>query len=902
MIPKTPEQSTLARLERMSGVSTLLTMAAVLAFSPSLARAAQKSVMENSVRTVTDLKDGWLFQYGDAPDTAHNSDFDDSGWEKVSVPHTWNHVGYMTTTRGADANANRGVAWYRLKHSLPEVAKDRRYILQFDGVAIIAEVWVNGTRVGDHKGSFARFRLDVTDQLKPGADNLIAIKVDNSKPAIGSTTADIVPLGGDYFVFGGLYRAVSLISTESAQIDMLDHAGPGVYIRTPSVSPDKAEVEVVTKLRNFGSEDRKLTVSTTILDAAGKAVASDSAPMELAKSSTAEVRRTISLAKPHLWNGRTDPYLYKVAIELKDGTRVVDSIVQPLGVRTFAFDPDKGFILNGKPTPLHGVSRHQDWQDKGWALSPEDHAKDMELIVELGANTIRHAHYQHAQEWSDAADKAGMIVWAEVPYTHETSYTHDEPTEATVENAKNQVVELIRQNYNHPSIAIWCVGNEIDMGALVAALRSGGKGKLPKSSGLLTILGNLAQAEDNSRPTAYADCTDQSASQFRQPGMEILSGLTGITGYNRYFGWYYGVFEDMGPALDKLHRTYPKLPIGVSEYGAGAGVTQHTDHPRGGPISSGGRPHPEEFQSLYHELNWPQLKQRPYLFGTWIWNMFDFAAPRAEGDTIDINDKGLVTRDRKIRKDAFYFYKANWSTEPVLYLTGRRYVDRAYPVVDVRAYSNAPKAELKVNGKWLGEASTNAEHILVWKNVRLDVGVNNVEVVGELKGQRLSDRVTWNAPDAESGLHIRVGTLEGVISGGRRFGSDSFFVGGSGKSLSKLFRGMGKKVVIANTPTPEIFEGYREGSFRYELPLPDGKWKVTLHFADPNETKAESRTFDITADGKIAVADFCPAKTAGGINKAAVCEFPVEVKGGMLKLEFLPKAGDAIVSAIVVTR
>lgn len=858
--------------------------------------------MQNSVRIVTDLKDGWRFQYGDAPDAARNSDFDDSGWEKVTVPHTWNRVGYMATTRGADANAKRGVAWYRLKHHLSEEAEGRRYILQFDGVAVVAEVWVNGTRVGTHQGSYSRFRFDVTDQLKAGADNLIAVKVDNSKAAKGSTTADVIPLGGDYFVFGGLYRAVSLISTDSAQIDMLDHAGPGVYIRTPLVSADRAEVEILTKLRNFGSEGRKLTVFITILDAAGQAVASDSAPMDLAKTSTAEVRRIVALAKPRLWNGRTDPYLYKVAIELKDGAHVVDSIIQPLGVRTFSFDPDKGFILNGKPTPLHGVSRHQDWQDKGWALSPEDHAKDMELIMEIGANTVRHAHYQHAQEWSDAADKAGMIVWAEVPYTHETSLTHGEPTEATVENAKNQVLELIRQNYNHPSIAIWCMGNEIDMGALVDAAISGGKGKTPKSAGLLTALHHLAQAEDSSRPTAYADCTDQSVSQFSRPGMEILSGLTSVTGYNRYFGWYYGTFEDMGPALDKLHQTHPKLPIGVSEYGAGAGVTQHTDHPLGGPISSGGRPHPEEFQSLYHELNWPQLRQRPYLFGTWIWNMFDFAAPRAEGDAIDINDKGLVTRDRKIRKDAFYFYKANWSTEPVLHLTGRRYVDRAYPVVDVRAYSNAPKAELKVNGKSLGEAFANAEHILVWRNIRLDAGVNNVEVVGEMKEQMLSDQVTWNAPSVESGLRIKCGTLEGVVSSGQRFGSDNFFVGGSGKSLSRLFRGMGKKVVIANTPTPEIFEGYREGSFRYELPLPDGKWKVTLHFADPNETKAESRTFDIVANGKVVVADLCPAKAAGGINRAAVREFPVEVEGGMIKLEFIPKAGDAIVSAIVVTR
>lgn len=873
---------------------------ALLSISPMCSSAQMNS--DAMVRTSIDLSQGWRFQFGDAPAAVTNSTFDDSQWQNVAIPHTWNRVGSYSLEPAPETDVRRGTAWYRLKVDLPKDLKKKRQFLQFDAVSVIAEVWVNGARVGEHRGAYQRFRFDITDQLHPGATNLIVVKVDNSKPDPDSSTANIIPLGGDYFVYGGIYRTVSLVSTDVVQIDMLDHGGPGVYIRTPNVTTERADVEISTSLRNLSSKSRKLQVATSIIDADGGVVVSEIAPVTLGKVSTSLVKQVLALPSPHLWQGRADPYLYRVSVELRDGARVADRVVQPLGVRTFSFDPDKGFILNGKHVPLHGVSRHQDRQGKGWALSPEDHAEDMALIAEMGANTIRQAHYQHAQEWFDSADKMGMAVWSELPFTHQSSPTHDAPTQALIDNAKEQLIELIRQNYNHPSIVIWGVGNEIDIGAAVAAIQQKNRGKRAQSLGMLKTLNEVAHQEDSTRPTAYADfCCD--GSMFASPGMEVLSGTTDIAAYNRYFGWYYGKVDDMGPALDKLHAKHPHLPVVISEYGAGGAFSQHTDNPEGGPINNIGRPHPEELQSWYHEKTWPILATKPYLGASWIWNMFDFSSRREEGESYDLNDKGLVSFDRKTRKDAFYFYKAKWSNEPVLYITGRRYVDRAYPVVDVRAYSNASHAGLFLNGESIGEASC-PERVCVWRNVHLRAGANTISVEAKINGKQLADTMTWNAPDAAKGLHILAGTLTGVTTAqGTRFGSDNFFVGGSGKTLTPFFvRDATKKKVVGGTSTPELYDAYREGAFSYELPLPDGKWNVTLHMFEPEKSKAAIRTFDVIADDKTVLRDFNPAVASGDVMKAVTRTFGVNVKQGKLQLSFVPKGGAAVISAIVVDR
>ncbi len=870
---------------------------AVLALLASTAPLAPSYAADSVIagRQSVDLAHGWHFRFGGDATGVTAPGFDDSGWQTIDLPHTWNRMGEYSTTRSPATNNAHGVGWYRLNFTAPAAAPGRRQYLQFDGVGNIAEVWVNGVRAGEHKGAFARFRFDVTAQLKPGATNLIVVKADNSKPAPGSSTENVIPLGGDFFIFGGIYRGVALVSADVASIDLLDHGGPGVYAKATAVTPERAEVEVVTRLRNAGRA-RKLTVVATVADANGTTVATATAPVTL--GATGEARQSLALPKPHLWNGRADPYIYRVAVELRDGAAVIDRVEQPLGIRTFKIDANDGFSLNGKYLQLVGASRHQDRPGKGWALSPADHAEDMAIMADMGANTVRMAHYQHAQEWDDAADKTGMVAWAEIPFVNAVSFADGGTASAALTaNAREQLTELIRQNYNHPSIMMWSVGNEVDIGA------SFGRSTKPAQSlGLLQNLVALAKAEDPSRPTTFADCCEESGEGRSTEGQQMLAGTPDLIGYNRYFGWYYGTPAEFGPKLDHFHAKHPTVPMSISEYGAGGALSQHSDNPLGGPISTFGRPHPEEYESWYHEETWKALKVRKYLFAHWVWNMFDFSSDlRQEGDAIDLNDKGLVSYDRKTKKDAFYFYRANWSAEPTLYITSRRYVDRAYPVTSVRVYSNASAATLSVNGVAAGTQPC-PDRICVWPAVALRPGANTVTVTADIGGAAQTDTVTWNGPDTTKGIHLDAGDLAGHVDAGVRYGSDTFFTGGTAKQLN-VRPGFGdtRKVVrkeVAGAADPAVFAGYREGSFGYDLPLPNGRWTVSVVTFEPDETLAASRSFTVTVNGATGATGFNPAKAAGGALKAATLTLPATVKDGHLKLDFAAVGGPAVVAAI----
>lgn len=869
-----------------------------LAAFASVGAPAAAAAPPSQERQVHPLATGWRFRFeGDASGVTDPA-YDDRAWAPVSLPHTWNRVGEYGLSPSPAMNNAHGIGWYRLHLPLPASAAGRHQFLQFDAVGNIADVWVNGVHVGRHEGAFSRFRFDVTSALKPGADNVIVVKADNSKPDLGSTTENVIPLGGDFFIHGGLYRQVSLVETDSAQIDLLDHGGPGIYVSTPSVAAGRAQVSVLTRLRNLAASPRELSVDTVIRDKAKQVVGKDHVAVQLEASSTQALTRQLTLANPHLWRGLKDPYLYTVSVELRDRGKLVDRVEQPLGVRTFRFDANQGFSLNGEAMPLYGASRHQDRLGKGWALSPEDHAEDLAIMAEMGVNTIRGAHYQHAQEWYDGADQAGMVMWAEIPFVHQSSFTNTTPTPALIANGEAQLVELIRQNYNHPSIMLWSIGNESDIRAVQLKLDTGAQ-----SIVMLKALNTLAKQEDPGRPTAYADCCEDAI-----PGQPVLSDVADVTGYNRYFGWYYGKAEELGGFLDKMHARYPAMPLGVSEYGAGGGLSQHTDNPLGGPVNVFGRPHPEEYQSWVHEQSWKVMAERPYLSGIWIWNMFDFPSDlREEGDAIYLNDKGLVSFDRKVKKDAFYFYKAQWSPQPVLYITGRRYIDRAYPVVDVRVYSNAGHATLTVNGESRGAAPCPGR-ICTWPNVALKPGDNRVAVSATIQGQRIDDAVTWHAPDAAAGVNIKAGSLTGFTTPAQqRFGSDNFFVGGEGKTLNPFRRGSqeaGEDVAvkaIAGATDPELYSSYREGAFQYRVPLPDGRWQVTLYLAEPDAALAASRRFSVKANGVDVLPHFSPAAAAGGALKAVTRRFPVVVKDGTLVLDFVPEGGPAVVFAVTVT-
>ncbi|MEO6716117.1 MAG: glycoside hydrolase family 2 TIM barrel-domain containing protein [Novosphingobium sp.] len=881
----------------MTGLALLLASISATAV-PTLAIGQIAPAVSAAPRHATDISEGWRFRFGEQPDAVTTAGFDDGGWQQVSIPHSWNRLGEYALKRSAEADKVQGIGWYRLHLDAPLAVSGQRQYLDFAAVGSIADVWVNGVHVGVHRGAFSRFRFDVTAQWKPGAANVIVVRADNSKPAVGSSTEDVIPLSGDFFVHGGIYRGVTLITANEAGLDLLDYGGPGIYARATNVSVEKADIAVLARLRNQGSASRPLEIVTTLRDAQGGQVAQSHQRLAL-KFGTAETTASLPLAAPHLWNGRSDPYHYSVTVDVTERGRIIDSVTQPLGIRSFRFDANEGFILNGKYLQLHGVSRHQDREGKGWALTPADQAEDMALIAEMGANTVRMAHYQHADEWVAAADKAGMVAWAEVPYVTTPSLRGGQGSPELWANAEQQLRELIRQDYNHPSVMMWSIGNEVD-----SAKGFGIKGEPPKPLALLQHLQQVAKQEDSIRPTTFADCCEELG--MMETAGEELSGTADLIGYNRYYGWYYPkpleARAQLGAQMDHFHAKHPALPISISEYGAGGAVSQHSDNVRAGFLNFSGRPQPEEFESFVHEETWPAIGARKYIFASWVWNMFDFASDlREEGDSVDLNTKGLVTDDRKTKKDAFYYYQAQWSDAPMIHLAYKRYAQRAYPVMEVKAYSNAPRAQLSWNGQALGEV-TCGDGVCRWPNVMLRPGANRAVVTAQ---NGASDNAIWTGPDSARGIFVEAGDLAGHVVAGKRFGSDNFVTGGTPMVLNMGGFGgrrLGPPRSVAS-PNPELYDFWREGdNFSYLLPVPNGKWKVTIHTFEPRPAAPESLTMSVKANGAVALAPFNVKQAAGGALMGLSRSFPARVKDGMLRLDFAGNGGKAVVAAIEVAR
>ena len=714
---------------------------------PTCVHAMSPALRNNPVEM--DLDHGWRFQQSNTVTGAEDPNFDDSVWSKVDVPHTWNRLGNDATTRSSLTNTVQGVGWYRLRFDPPPFASPSpHYFLQFDAVGNVADVWLNGHYLGKHAGAFSRFRFDATAAINPKGQNILVVKADNSRPAPGSSTESVIPLSGDFFVFGGIYRNVSLIITAPVHVDRMDYGGPGVYAHATSITPGEAVVQVTVRVVNDGPKSEKFTVAARIHNSSGKAVASASSTLELTSNSkVAEQTFTLHVPHPRLWQGIKDPYLYTSMVDVYSlSGEATEEIVQPLGLRTLAFDADKGFFLNGQHLLLQGASMHQDRPVKGWAISHADIEQDLGYLLDMGGNAVRLAHYQHDQAYYNIADQKGIVVWAEIPLVNHVSFDGTPANAALTANATQQLLELIHQNYNHPSVAMWSIANEVD-------LRPTQSKGASKPLALLESLNKLAKSEDPTRFTTLADCcevglpphkrSDQGANTAPAAERDQIVGVTEVAGYNRYFGWYDGKFSDFGPFLDAAHARHPQLPLSISEYGAGAALTQHSEDPLATPIASHGRPHPEEYQELYHEAAWETLKARPYVWGVFIWNMFDFASDsRNEGDSTDINDKGMVSYDRTVAKDAFYFYRANWNPQPTLHLVGRRFTERQQAVIDVKAYSNAAQAHLWVNDHDLG-TTTCTGGICLWHGVQLAKGTNDVRATARIGGSELTDSLQW---------------------------------------------------------------------------------------------------------------------------------------------------------------
>ena len=576
-------------------------------------------------------------------------------WYWVNLPHCWNAID------GQDGGSDyyRGTCYYAKEIEKSELPVNSQYYLEIRGANSSADVYLNGKKLAHHDGGYSTWRVNLTDSLEE--TNLLVIAVDNSP------NRTVYPQMADFTFYGGLYRDVNLIAVNDSHFDLDYCGGPGIKV-SPEIDGSDAKVGVEVFLTN---PKEGQTLVYTVKDQDGNVIAE----IEKAADDTAEV---LTIPQVHLWNGRKDPYLYTAEVALKEGEEVLDAVSTRFGCRTFEIDPDKGFILNGESYPLRGVSRHQDRWGLGNALLPEHHKEDIELICEVGATTIRLAHYQHDQYFYDLCDEKGLVIWAEIPYISDHMDTGRE-------NTISQMKELITQNYNHPSIVVWGLSNEITMSG----------SSTPDLLENHNILNDMVHEMDKTRLTTMAVV---SMCDIHDPYIQIPDTVS----YNHYFGWYGGNTSMNGPWFDNFHKEFPNIPIGMSEYGCEA-LNWHTSDPKQGDYT-------EEYQAYYHEELIKQLFTRPYIWATHVWNMFYFGADaRNEGGENGQNHKGLITFDRKYKKDSFYAYKAWLSDDPFVHICGKRYVDRVEEETKVTVYSNLPEVELFVNGKSLGK-QTSPEH------------------------------------------------------------------------------------------------------------------------------------------------------------------------------------------------
>ncbi len=590
------------------------------------------------MRNIVNLNADWLFVKGTADVAARDG-------ETVTLPHTWN------ATDGQDGGNDyfRGACLYVKTLEKAALPVADRYYLEIRGANSSADVYADGEKLCHHDGGYSTFRVDLTNRLGDKTD--IAVVVDNAP------NDTVYPQMADFTFYGGLYRDVNLLCVSESHFDLDYYGGPGLAI-TPAVEGKDATVKVEVFVTGL-QEGQKLVYTLY-----------DREEQVLDKVETAGTEATFAIKDVHLWHGRKDPYLYCCEVELVENGEVLDNVCSRFGCRSFQIDPERGFILNGEEYPLRGVSRHQDRLGIGNALLPEHHAEDIDMIMEVGATTIRLAHYQHDQYFYDLCDEKGLVIWAEIPYISKHMPTGRE-------NTISQMKELVTQNYNHASIVVWGLSNEISI--------AGSNDDLLENHRLLN---DMVHRMDPTRLTTIAAV---SMCSMDDPYLQIPD----VVSYNHYFGWYGGDTEMNGPWFDKFHAKFPNIPIGMSEYGCEA-LNWHTSNPRQGDYT-------EEYQAYYHEELIKQLFPRKYIWATHVWNMFDFGADaRSEGGENGQNHKGLVTMDRQYKKDAFYAYKAWLSDEPFVHLCGKRYVDRVEDVTRVTVYSNLPQVELFVNGESLG--------------------------------------------------------------------------------------------------------------------------------------------------------------------------------------------------------
>jgi beta-galactosidase len=668
-----------------------------------------KGAVAQQSRQVIPFNDHWQFKKG-ATDYSKESDFINAEWENITVPHTYNR-----TDMQLDKNFYTGDAFYRKTFTVGNELKNKRIFLRFEGVGSVATVYINGKYLTEHKGSYAAFAFEVTNSIMYDKENIILVKTNND------ARKDVLPINQFLFpIYGGIYRPVSMLVTNKVNISTTDYASPGIYIAQKNVSTKQADVLVKAKLENKEQRIKVITVQTSVKDASGKEILRTKKEVKVSPQGMTIVEQPLTIQRPHLWNGIKDPYLYTLSTSLWEDEIELDAVTQPLGLRSFELRAGEGMFLNGEKYPMFGVTRHQDRWEYGNALNHEQHVEDMNLIKEMGATTIRLAHYQQAEDMYALADKMGFLIWAEIPFVNSTSLEEGE-------NAKQQMTELIRQNMNHPSIYIWGMHNEV-------------YSKTPDEHVpvLTRELNDIAKTNDPDRLTAAVS----GYGEMQRPANLAAD----VQGMNRYYGWYEGEISDLEQWASGLEKEYPSYKVMLTEYGADGNIDQSSEGlPSAKDINPvSGKFFPENYQTETHIQQWAIIEKHPYILASYLWNTFEFAVPMWNRGGVNArNLKGLISFDRKRKKDSFYWYKANWNPEPMIHLANRRDNRRTHAQTKVQVFSNSDKVLLFVNGKAVeGKQGVNKRH-WVFEGVNLEKGINRIEATGEGNGKVLKDSMEW---------------------------------------------------------------------------------------------------------------------------------------------------------------
>jgi beta-galactosidase len=860
-----------------------LLLLVLCAFCPAI-RAAQTVQPRKNIP----LNEGWFFSPQDLPDAAQNS-VDLSRWEKVNLPHTWNAFDAFDDPPGY----RMGIGWYRKEIILPENLQGKRIFLCFEAVGQKAEVFINGKLAGAHQGGYTAFKIEITDDLQKDwtKPQIIAVKADNS------ADPDLAPPpSADFNAYGGIYRDVSLTAVVPLHFSLDDYASAGVYLDTPEASNEKAVVRVRGGVTNHLNTANGLKVVSTVFDAKGKTVAR----LESAISATGQKSGTFEqkgvIIKPNLWSPET-PYLYRLKTELYSSGQLVDEVSLSVGIRWFSFDPNNGFSLNGKPYKLRGTNRHQDYPGIGNALSNELHENDLRIIKDTGFNMVLLPHYPQDPAVLDAADRSGLFIWAELPLVRQIS-----TSEKYAQNSREMFRELIRQQYNHPSIIIWCYMNEIFLRPLNEP------GYVIKTVQLARELEAIARAEDPLRYTAISANRPYDGSDvYNASG---LMQIPKIAAWHMYFGWYYGDFKDFGLFLDAQHRRYPRQNIFVSEFGADYDVRLHSLDPGIGDGTA-------EWARSFHESYLEQLESKTYLAGSGVWAQFEFGSETRGDSRPQINTKGIFTFERR-PKDVAFLYRAYLSKEPVLYIAARDWPNRRAPVnapdikttvYPITVYSNLPQVELFVNRRSLGVKEVITKKA-VW-DAALSDGLNELETRGKFNGKDISDRTEIRLvrrPEPltadflqKDGLSINAGSnIQFIDAEGNVWEADQsyqpngwgFIDGKSGKVSQN----------IVNTPDDPLYQSFRQGFSGYRFDVPAGEYEIELHFAEPSVEKRGERVFNISANGVNLLKNFDLFNEAG-LSKRLIKKFKIRVKGkNGLAVEFQAVKGETVLSALRLRR